>query len=416
MKDSEYTGIKTEIIELSKLRIQIASLFLGLISTMIGYIYWSSKPLDYLSCDKLALGVSIVFLILALFVEKSLRSHLRRLTTYIYVYFENKEISKDYQFETSWKKFRERKRTWQYSIPTALLMCSSLVLGIYALWTYDKWNGLNIYKIITVLFSLLGICILWFPILFRQKSKKDEEILIELWKNIKEGNEKMEDNNKKDTSAKASMAYAKKRSCKWSKNPLVLLLIGSGLIWWMQQCILTKVNREEKKLDRKYEMLTNISSIHAEYYHQLWNYFFAKRDKENEENMRKYRGKIQLVVGRAIAIKTELPVLFKDKEILSNWDKFLEKYHNGWYKSSREGLTEQELNEILNSATPYIHKVIEGIYADLKVFDKEQTVKVSNSSQATGDLMQNRTICDISNTASAPIVTSETEKNKKNKK
>ena len=41
----------------------------------------------------------------------------------------------------------------------------------------------------------------------------------------------------------------------WLKHPIILLLIGSLLIWWVQQRILIGVDREEKALSKSIRCL-----------------------------------------------------------------------------------------------------------------------------------------------------------------
>ena len=80
MRHQEYQGIKTEIIEISKLRMQLAIVFLTIASTLIGVVYkslGSSDSLDSSTIDMLSLGLSIVFILFTIFIEQ-LRRHLRR--------------------------------------------------------------------------------------------------------------------------------------------------------------------------------------------------------------------------------------------------------------------------------------------------------------------------------------------------
>lgn len=183
MNPQEYRGLKSEIIELSKLRTQLAVIFFGLMVTVVGYIYGSSKPPDVLGCDKLVLGASVVFLILGFFIER-LRLHLRRLTAYICVYFEEGGRSGEYQFESSWRKFRGVQNPWSYTAPIALLMCASLALGIAALWL-RKGNSVNAWKVASLAVSVWGAYFLWSSVIFKQKSQRTELNLIRSWEEIR---------------------------------------------------------------------------------------------------------------------------------------------------------------------------------------------------------------------------------------
>jgi hypothetical protein len=122
--------------------------------------------------------------------------------------------------------------------------------------------------------------------------------------------------------------------------------------------------------------------------------------------MREYRRNIQSTVAKAVSIGTELPILFKNDDISNNWNKFLQLYHSAWYKLSRENLTEKELNEMLNNATPYIDNAMRSAYNELGYTEREQGSNISTNQAATGDIVQNRTISNISvpQTASGPIV------------
>lgn len=209
----------------------------------------------------------------------------------------------------------------------------------------------------------------------------------------------MESNKKDVLTARERKIYV------WLKHPIILLLIGSGLIWWIQQCILIEVDREDKALTKKYQILTEVSSIHTDYYQNMWNFFFGKTGKEDLETMRGYREKIQSMVARAKSVEIQLPILFTKKETSDNWSQFLKIYHDAWYKLSREGLTEQELNDALNRALPCIDKVIQDIYTDLGYNKRGCDRKILESQQATGDTAQVRTFSDTQ--ASGVVVTNE---------
>lgn len=208
------------------------------------------------------------------------------------------------------------------------------------------------------------------------------------------------ENNKKDV-----LTVRERKVYEWLRHPIILLLIGSGLIWLVQQRILIEVDREEKALAKKYQILTEASSIHTDYYQNMWNFFLGKIGKEDIETMRGYRERIQSTVARAKSVEIQLPILFTKKETSDNWSQFLKIYHDAWYKLSREGLTEQELNDALNKALPCIDKVIHDIYTDLGYNKREYDRKSLESQQATGDTVQPRTFSDTQ--ASGVVVTNE---------
>lgn len=150
------------------------------------------------------------------------------------------------------------------------------------------------------------------------------------------------------------------------RHPIVLIFISAVLIWVVQQCVLTNIARTEKRLDRKYEVLTEISSIYVDYYQEFWNYFFAKEKKEAVGNIKEYRARIQSISTKANALRVELPILFKNKEISTNWNDYLTTYHRAWDKLNSDELTEKELNKMLDEAKPYIDKIIHNISSELK--------------------------------------------------
>jgi hypothetical protein len=188
---------------------QLAIVFLTIVSTLIGVMYkslgtrantligvgckflGSSDSLDSSTIDKLALGLSIVFFLFAIFIEQ-LRRHLRRLSTYLYVFFEEKGISEDYKFETLWKCFRGNKVTWSYSAPIALLMTISSSIALIALWQATPFE-FNIIKVAALIITMIGIGILWESVYIEKlrvkiskgKYVKYEERLIKDWENAK---------------------------------------------------------------------------------------------------------------------------------------------------------------------------------------------------------------------------------------
>ena len=194
MRHQEYQGIKTEIIEISKLRMQLAIVFLTIASTLIGVVYkslGSSGSLNSSTIDMLSLGLSIVFILFTIFIEQ-LRCHLRRLSTYLYVFFEEKGISEDYKFETLWKCFRGNKVTWSYSAPIALLMTIGSSIALIALWLATPFE-FNIIKMEALIITMIGAIILWHSIyieklcikILKGKHVKYEDKLIKKWENVK---------------------------------------------------------------------------------------------------------------------------------------------------------------------------------------------------------------------------------------
>lgn len=190
----EYRGIKTEIIEISKLRMQLAIVFLTIASTLIGIVYKSLGPsntLDLDTIDKLSFGLSIVFILFTIFIEQ-LRRHLRRLSTYLYVFFEKKGTSEDYKFETLWKYFRGNKVVWSYSAPIALLMTVGSSIALIALWVATPFE-FNKIKMVSLIITMIGAIILWYSIYIEKlwlkiskgKYIKYEEKLIKNWENAK---------------------------------------------------------------------------------------------------------------------------------------------------------------------------------------------------------------------------------------
>jgi len=185
MNSQEYRGIKTEIIEISKLRLQLVALYVTIVATMTGYVYGSSTPPGYDKCEILVLGASILFLFFAFFIER-LRCHLRRLTTYLYVIFEQKGRSSEYKWECYWKTFRMNEKPWSYTAPISALMCLALILCMIALWFQkDSYFVLNQHKAFSIIFLIVGMYTLWFSVIEKDFEKEKEEKLINTWENIK---------------------------------------------------------------------------------------------------------------------------------------------------------------------------------------------------------------------------------------
>lgn len=180
------------------------------------------------------------------------------------------------------------------------------------------------------------------------------------------------------------------------KHPLVLLIVGSLLIWLVQQNALIHLKRQEKLLERKYEVISNVASIPAEYYQNMWNYFFAVKNiseiqtkstlsekdwemiQKHEARLEKYRTELQTTIIKAKSVEAQL-VLFKNKEIANSWNKFLEIYWRGFYPISREGITEENLNEQLNKAAPYTSKTLRNIFVELGCYNKNAFIENGES-------------------------------------
>jgi len=143
------------------------------------------------------------------------------------------------------------------------------------------------------------------------------------------------------------------------RHPLFLLFISGILIWGLQQNYL----RNEKILERKYEIFKNITPLHTSYYQESWNQWYAFRDKKPSEE---YRRNIQRIVVEAKDIQIQLPLLFADKKIYEDWQKFLHIFWEANYQVTREGISEQQLNEKLNSVAPLIDDILSRMYKELK--------------------------------------------------
>lgn len=200
---------------------------------------------------------------------------------------------------------------------------------------------------------------------------------------------------------KAENAFVwKERLFKFLRHPIFLLFISGIAIWFIQQNYL----RNEKMLDKKYEILEEMSSIHADYYQKLWNYFYGKQDKEGVGNMREYRREIQSTVARGVSVNTELPILFDNKEISDNWNKFMKTYHDTWYKLTREEVSGQKLNEELNKADPYITKVVQYSYSELGKGQEKEGKETFKSSEIPSHSMQESLVSGDAGIASGSVV------------
>lgn len=151
----------------------------------------------------------------------------------------------------------------------------------------------------------------------------------------------------------------KNRFFAFIRHSLFLLLFSGIAIWSLQQSYL----KREKIIEKKYEISKSISSICASYYQEIWNHWFAFRDKTPSEE---YRRNIQRIVAEAKAIETQIPIVFKDKIIYEDWQNILHIFGEANHPISREGISEQQLNKILNSANPLIDDMLNRMYKELK--------------------------------------------------
>ncbi len=143
------------------------------------------------------------------------------------------------------------------------------------------------------------------------------------------------------------------------RHPLFIIFITGFFVWPLQQQYMKNV--EMQKI--KFEILKRIPAVHASYYQEIWNQRFAFRDKTPSQE---YRRNIQRLVVEATDIEMQLPFLFKDRKIYENWKESLQIFHDANYPISRDGISEQQLNEKLNSATPLINDILNRIYKELK--------------------------------------------------
>lgn len=143
------------------------------------------------------------------------------------------------------------------------------------------------------------------------------------------------------------------------RHPLFLLIISGIFIWNLQQHYLEK----KDALQKKYDIFKSIATLHGAYYQEIWNEWYAFKDKQPSVE---YRRNIQQIVLKAKGIEMEMPFLFKDKKIYEDWGDFLRIFWEAQYPISREGISEEQLNKQLNSATPLIGDILDRMYKELK--------------------------------------------------
>lgn len=145
---------------------------------------------------------------------------------------------------------------------------------------------------------------------------------------------------------------------KFIKHPLLLVIMSGIFIWLFQQ----KYIKNGELLRRKFEIIKIILPIHSSYYQETWNQWYAFQNKTPSVE---YRRNIQRIIVEAKAIETQLPILFKDKKIYEDWQNFLHIFWEANYPISREGISEQQLNQKLNSAVPLINDILNRMYKEL---------------------------------------------------
>lgn len=146
---------------------------------------------------------------------------------------------------------------------------------------------------------------------------------------------------------------------KFIKHPLCLIIISGSVIWISQQ----KYIENEEMLKQKFEVMKMVSPLCGSYYQEIWNQWYAFRDKQESE---KYRGNIQRIVVEAKTMETQLPILFKDKTIYKNWQEILRIFWAANYSVSREGISEQQLNERLSPSAPLIDDILNKMYKEVR--------------------------------------------------
>lgn len=146
---------------------------------------------------------------------------------------------------------------------------------------------------------------------------------------------------------------------KFLRHPLLLIFFSGFGIWILQQQFI----KNEELLKKKFEVTKTILPTYASYSQEIWNHWFAFQNKTSSE---KYRANIQRIVVEAKGIETQISILFKDKKIYEDWKQLLHIFWEANYPISREGISEQQLNEKLNLAVPLIDDILNRMYKELK--------------------------------------------------
>ena len=144
------------------------------------------------------------------------------------------------------------------------------------------------------------------------------------------------------------------------KHPLFLLVLSGIIIFLFQRNYI----KNEENLKLKYDILKKVSYVHTVYYQEMWNEWYAFRDKTSSEQ---YRKNIQNIVAESNSIASQLSLVFKDKKIFEDWLQFLHIYWEAQYPISPErgDISEENLNKKLNSANPIFEDLLKRIYKEL---------------------------------------------------
>jgi len=143
------------------------------------------------------------------------------------------------------------------------------------------------------------------------------------------------------------------------KHPLFLIIVSGGIVWGLQQNYL----QNQEKLKMKFEIMKKIRPIHATLYQEIWNEWHAFQNKQSSVE---YRKNIQLAMEKTNEIETQIPILFRDREIYKDWKEILNIFWEAEYPISRQEVTEQQLNEKLNLISPLLDDLLNRMYKEVK--------------------------------------------------
>jgi len=152
--------------------------------------------------------------------------------------------------------------------------------------------------------------------------------------------------------------------CDHTKHPLSLLIVGSLGISCAQHIVFTSIDRSERRLNRKYELLQRASSLPVELYQDTWNLWYSEKNRSRKGEA-KHASNVQSLYVEANAMDAELTVLF-GSETSQDWGKFLKIYANAQYPITRDGISEEKLNKELKKAVYYIERVVSDIAKAVK--------------------------------------------------
>ena len=111
------------------------------------------------------------------------------------------------------------------------------------------------------------------------------------------------------------------------------------------------VQRELRREDKRFDLLTEVATVSANYYQSVWNVFFSLRDREKPESRRIYREEMQKASAQAQGMYVKLSKLFDNKTIDTEWKQLTEVYHSIYYPLGRgERTTEEAMNQRLVEA------------------------------------------------------------------